>query len=315
MNDDRNRTVEEKDRDYYRRRAIQRKRHRELQKRRRKMVVLTVVAVILVLVLIITSVSCVGSCIGQQSDKSLAQTQAENQSSQSETLPATEATESPTTATSAKNEDGSVDPSYFDDAVFVGDSVTLSFSMYVESQRSQGIECLGDAYVLAAGSLGYSNSFNPVGDENCVLPIYEGVQQPIEDSIAQIGAKKVYIMLGINDIVIFDYDTILENAATRIGMIKDKSPDAQIYIESVTPILYGREYDSFTNESVRAFNERMKAFAEQNGYYYLDIYSVMADENGYLKEEYCSDPDTMGIHLQFTADAAWEEYLLKHPEG
>ncbi len=33
---------------------------------------------------------------------------------------------------------------------------------------------------------------------------------------------------------------------------------------------------------------------EQNGYIYLDVASVMKDDEGNLKREYCSDPDNMG---------------------
>lgn len=294
-------------REYYRQRAIARKRKRALQKRRRKMVAFGVVVLVLIIIIVITSVSCIGGCINSQSVKTSAQPGAN--ASQSATQPATQA------ASAAVGADGKVSTDYFDDAVFVGDSVTLSFSMYVEQQRSQGIDCLGDAYVLAAGSLGYTNSLWSVDSEECVLPVYQGVQQPIEDSIAQIGAKKVYIMLGMNDVGAYETDEIMENVKTVIGNIKDKSPDAKIYIESVTPLIKEKQGESLNNEVIRAFNERMKSFAEQNNYPYLDIYSVLADEEGYLKEEYCGDPEGMGMHLLMNADAAWEEYLLEHPEG
>ena len=295
--------------EYYRSRSIQRKRKMALKKRRRRMVLVGVAALALVIVLLVTMVSCIGSCAGSADVKVNAQPGTASGNDP------TAATQAETKADSLRAEDGSVKPEYFDDAVFVGDSVTLSFSMYVESQREKGENCLGKAYVLSAGSLGYTNSAFPVGDENCVLPIYQGVQQPIEDSIAQIGAKKVYIMLGMNDVGAYDIESIMENVKTRIGMIKDKSPQAQIYIESVTPMIPSKEGESLNNEVIRSFNERMKSYAEQNNYPYLDIYSVLADENGYLREEYCGDPDAMGIHLTMEADAAWEKYLLKHPEG
>lgn len=295
-------------REYYRQRAIQRRRERELKKRRRKTVSLALIALAVILAIIITTVSCVGGC-GNKSVKTSAAT-GESGIATDQTEAATAA---PTEAATA-NADGSVDPSYFDDAVFVGDSVTVSFSMYVESQRSSGENCLGKAYVLANGSLGYSNALNPIGSEYCVLPTYQGVQQTLEDSIAQIGAKKVYIMLGMNDVA-NDFDYTMENVKTVIGNIKDKSPDARIYIESVTPAIRSMQGESVNNERITAFNNRMKAFAEQNDYPYLDIYSVVADDEGYLRDEYCSDPDAMGIHFTFDADAAWEQYLLRHPEG
>ncbi|MCQ4023363.1 MULTISPECIES: GDSL-type esterase/lipase family protein [unclassified Ruminococcus] len=309
MKDNNNEHNVQHSREYYRSRAIRRKRERELKKRRRRIITAAAVVLVLVIVLVVTLVSCVGSCINSESVKTNAPQEMPAATQQTSDAKPSEP------ASAEKNPDGSVKPEYFDDAVFVGDSVTLSFSMYVESQREQGIDCLGEAYVLAAGSLSYTNSFFPIGSEDCVLPVYQGVQQPIEDSIAQIGAKKVYIMLGMNDVGAYDLDSVMENVKARIGMIKDKSPDARIYIQSVTPLIASKQGESLNNDVIRAFNERMKSFAEQNNYPYLDIYSVLADENGYLREEYCSDPDGMGMHLTMSADAAWEEYLLKHPEG
>lgn len=295
--------------DYYRQRAIRRKRERAIKKRRRKIVAVGLLVLVIIIALLVTMLSCIGSCIGS-GDTTAASASAQLAETEL-TEPAADASES----TEPANASATVDTSYFDDAVFVGDSVTMSFSMYVDSQRSQGIDCLGDAYILSAGSLSYSNSLLPVGDPNCVLPVYQGVQQPLEDSIAQIGAKKVYIMLGVNDIGGYDMDTVMENVDTVLNNILEKSPDAKIYIQSVTPRVKSTN-DQFPDiDTIRAFNERMKAYAKENGHYYLDIYSAVADEEGFLKDEYCSDPDSMGIHFTMEADAKWEEYLLNHPEG
>lgn len=263
------------------------------------------VALIIVIALVITTVNCIGSCTSSGKSDSV-QTM----------LTEPEGAVSSAQENNAGNKvNSNVSQDYFDDAVFVGDSVTLSFSNYVEKQREKGIDCLGDAYILCAGSLGYTNSLLPVGDPNCVLPVYQGVQQPLEESIAQIGAKKAYIMLGMNDVGAYELDDIMENVKTVIGNIKDKSPGIRIYIESVTPIIKSMQGKYLNNEAIRAFNERMKSYAAQNGYAYLDIYSVVADDEGYLRDEYCGDPDVLGMHFLENADAAWEAYLLSHPEG
>lgn len=294
--------------DYYRQRAIRRKRERAIKKRRRKIVAVGLLVLVVIIALLVSMFNCIGSCIGSGDTQ---QVSAAAQTEQSEPTAGSAAGES-TQPTSAAT---TVDTSYFDDAVFVGDSVTMSFSMYVDSQRSQGIDCLGDAYILSAGSLSYTNSLLPVGDPNCVLPVYQGVQQPLEDSIAQIGAKKVYIMLGVNEIGGYDMDVVMENVDTVLNNILEKSPDAKIYIQSVTPRVKSTNDQPPDIDTIRTFNERMKAYAEEHGHYYLDIYSAMADEEGFLKEEYCSDPDSMGIHFTMEADAKWEEYLLSHSEG
>ena len=36
------------------------------------------------------------------------------------------------------------------------------------------------------------------------------------------------------------------------------------------------------------------------------------DENGYLRQDYCSDADGMGIHFTNAGCAAWVDYLFTH---
>ena len=37
------------------------------------------------------------------------------------------------------------------------------------------------------------------------------------------------------------------------------------------------------------FNEKLKAYCEEHGFKYIDIYSVVADEYGFIKEEFSAD--------------------------
>ena len=69
------------------------------------------------------------------------------------------------------------------------------------------------------------------------------------------------------------------------------------------------------NEVIRAYNEALLAFCEENGHYFIDVYSALCDEDGDLPPEYCSDPKAtggMGIHFTNAACKAWIEYLYTH---
>ena len=96
-------------------------------------------------------------------------------------------------------ESGVVPDGYFDDAVFIGDSITLKLYHYVKDMRNQGTPCLGGAKFLTAGSLGSGNALWPVSKES-VHPSYQGDKMRIEKAIELMGARKVYIMLGMNDV-------------------------------------------------------------------------------------------------------------------
>ena len=42
----------------------------------------------------------------------------------------------------------------------------------------------------------------------------------------------------------------------------------------------------------------------------VDIF--VTDKNGNLRDDYCSDPQKMGIHFNYTADKQWVNYLVTH---
>lgn len=52
---------------------------------------------------------------------------------------------------------------------------------------------------LAAGSFSVNNALWPVDDKS-VHPVYRGEQHQIWESIAMMGSKRVFLMLGMNDL-------------------------------------------------------------------------------------------------------------------
>ena len=67
------------------------------------------------------------------------------------------------------------------------------------------------------------------------------------------------------------------------------------------------------NALIGDYNGRLYKMAKENGWYYLNVAEAVADKKGFLKDEYCSDPETMGIHFTYEADQAWVDYLISHP--
>ena len=210
---------------------------------------------------------------------------------------ATEATE----AAEAVRITEPVSADWFDDAVFVGDSITLGLSYYCDADP----DAVGGAQFFCAGSLGYGSALWDIDEPEAVHPYYKG-QVYLTESCAEVtGASKVFIMLGMNDLGMYGVDGTLENADELYNRILAKSPDATLYIQSVTPILEGHEFTDLNNEVIREFNAKLKDYCSEHRYQFFDIYSVMADETGYLREEYCSDPDVMGIHFSDNACLKW----------
>ena len=195
---------------------------------------------------------------------------------------------------------------WFDDAVFIGDSVTLKLSYYAEDGA------LGKADFLCAGSLGYNNALMGIDEEGNVHPTYQGEKYTVDEGIKTIGKKKVFIMLGMNDIGLYGVDGAANAMITLTDRIKQKSPGVQIYIESVTPMLKSMQKKYLNNSTISRFNSRLREICSSRGYYFLDVASVMKDNNGDLEYENCSDPTAMGIHFTDTGCRKWVDYLKRH---
>ena len=202
--------------------------------------------------------------------------------------------------------------SYFDDVVFVGDSVSLKLSYY-----EAAMDVLGDAQFLTSGSLGSGNALWEVSDES-VHPVYNGQKTLIEESVASMNAGKIYIMLGMNDLGLYGIDGAITNLKTLVNRIQQNAPQAKIYIQSMTPTTSTSTLlssSAYQPENIRAYNQKLLSTCIEQGWYYVDVASVMYDSNGYLIRDYCSDPDGMGIHFTNTGCAAWVEYLYTHTAG
>ena len=219
-----------------------------------------------------------------------------------ETTPPTEATK-PTAANNAGPRDPAVaepanqtvDSSFFDDAVFVGDSISLKLSQYAASSGA-----LGRAKFLVIGSFGVNNAVNDHPDTRVT---YQGVKyQDIEEAIKATGAKKMFIMFGMNDIGLHGIDKTITNWGVLVDLIRSQCPDIAIYIQSMTPIWTGGEKGKLNNANVLKYNEKLQNFAQNNGCKYIDIHPYMQDSTGGLATVFCSDKY---VHLTNEGAQRW----------
>lgn len=206
-----------------------------------------------------------------------------------------------------------VSADWFQDAAFVGDSVSVMLEMY-----NSGSGRLGSPAFFCSVSLSQQNAMAyAAGDER--LPEYpkgSGQHPRVEDGVAANGANKVYVMLGMNCIA-GGVDRACQDLVTLIDTILAKSPQAAILVESVTPMTASspRADGSLNNETIGAFNARMMEICRERGWYFVNVAEAVSDENGFLRDEYSGDK-AMGIHFNYNGGEVWTDYLLTHvPEA
>lgn len=110
----------------------------------------------------------------------------------------------------------------------------------------------------------------------------------IKNRVLVYNPSDVFISTGSNDYIKgLTNEEILTNLSGIIDEIKTNRSLSNIYVLSVLPV--GKTSKSRNNETISNLNESIKVLCEENEINYIDLYSLLIDEEGYLKEEYSKD--------------------------
>lgn len=194
-----------------------------------------------------------------------------------------------------------VDNKYFEDAIFIGDSILKGFKLWVTPYPNNTIaeQNVGLDQIYMNKSVYYKSL-----DEKATL--WEMIEAKYPNP------KKIYVMLGTNGVPGYENDAHIVYYYDLIEKLQKKFPDAIIYVESITPItkeVSKKREPAFTTEKINGFNKLVKKMCEEKGVYYLTVEDVLKDENGYLKADYDAGD---GTHMQKIGHEAVFSYLKKH---
>lgn len=184
---------------------------------------------------------------------------------------------------------------YFDDSALIGDSIS-----YILFQNESRKNDLGDILFLTRGGV----SINSLVRYYKEIP-YQGIKCHIEDAVAQAGVSKVFIMLGQNDLSYMTLEDTFANFKTMTDRILEKSPGVEIYIQSCIPEFREDNLVSDKNTTIDAYNEELKLYAEENGFYYIDIQKYVEDHYNNMAESYHLDK----IHMNYDGCSIWMQAL------
>ncbi len=209
--------------------------------------------------------------------------------------PPDETTQKQTTkSTSAESHSAKTDNSFFQDAVFIGDSRT-------EGLGNSGL--MGSATFYAYKGLMVDTAFTK-------QVINEGGQKlTVVDALRKHKFGKVYIMLGVNELGWPSEDTFIKRYGKLVDEVKKIEPSSKIYVQSILPVSKAKsDKGIYTNERIRLYNRLIKEMCAQKGVKYLDVYQAVADSSGVLPED--ASPD--GVHLNMAYCKKWANYLRTH---
>lgn len=186
-----------------------------------------------------------------------------------------------------------VDDSYFDDALFIGDSRTEGFMLYSD---------LSNIHAYCSKGLSITRIYS-----DAIVPLEDGRTVTVMEALQVQKYKKIYIMFGVNELG-WPYDDLFqEQYAKLVQDVKLLQPDAVIYVENIIPISASRSAKDniYNNDNVNRFNAMIKTVCEEQNVVYLDVASALADDTGALPENASVD----GIHCNVEYCGIWMEYL------
>ena len=196
---------------------------------------------------------------------------------------------------------GQVDLSYFSDAAFLGDSLTVGFSDYSIN--------LGGALICGYTGVGPDAIVN----RSAVKSSTRGEEIAL-DVLAAAQPKKLYILLGTNTLTTLGAaDRFLAYYGQMLDLLRQTlGDDCVIYVQSIPPVrpAAAEEKPGLASDVLRSVNEQLARMAADKGCVYLDLWETFADGEGSLKEILAA-PD--GVHFSAgNGYGAWVTYLRNH---
>lgn len=212
-----------------------------------------------------------------------AETTAASTAEQTTTTPeettTSEPVESQSEESSGLSED--YDKEFFANDLFIGDSITTGLSLYG---------------VLSPKNVAAAVGYTPYKAYNTEIALGDGTTGTAFDYAVKMQPKRIFIMLGSNGIT--TASAMEDSYRTLLKKLADKCPDSTVYVMAVTPVTTdssAASYSGITNKMITDFNKFIKSLADENGLTYIDMYTLLADDNGYFRHEYAEND---GLHFK-----------------
>jgi lysophospholipase L1-like esterase len=191
---------------------------------------------------------------------------------------------------------------YIDGITFLGDSTTYGLIPY--KMLKDGRDTM-QVWTPQSGTLTLSQASIATivyPDDNSEITIIEAVEKkrpPI-----------LLITLGVNGVSFMNRDYFTSEYKKLIESIQSKSPETFIIVQSMFPVArsYAKQ-ESINNEKITAANEWIAALADEAGVKYLDTYSALVGEDGFLPEDYQNGD---GMHLNDVGFGVELSYIRTH---
>jgi lysophospholipase L1-like esterase len=125
-------------------------------------------------------------------------------------------------------------------------------------------------------------------------------------SIVESKPKKIFIMIGINDLARGkSIHQILKDYERLISLITNKMPDTEIYIQSILPTKY---QETRKNGDIMKINTGLNQLSIKYNLIFINLFDSFRDEKNELNLTYSFD----GLHLNGNGYFLWKKLISNY---
>lgn len=190
----------------------------------------------------------------------------------------------------------SVDESFLQDSLFIGDSRTELLRLYTKWENVDFFDSVGmNAWIVRRKKL------TTIGD----------TEQTLEQVLEAKSYNKVYLMLGVNGLGEGNPETFREQMKKTIDLILEKQPDTVIFLNAIMHVTDAVDQKGgyVNNTEIDKRNQAIRTLADQKQVVWIDLNQCFDyPQTGKLGDEYTTD----GVHIKANYIGKWQEYLLDH---
>lgn len=197
---------------------------------------------------------------------------------------------------------------WFDDALFVGDSLTRQLHSLMLKRGEAQEYPLGQAQFLTAHSYMIYNASRRQTISNEVNLRYRGKAITFEQALLTLQPGKLLLMLGLNDGAWRNLDKQLHYYSQVLDIAREALPEALIVVQPLTPVTSKQQAPGLQQVNIDRLNEALQALCAEKGVAWLDVATPLKGPDGLLPLDLASDTK---VHLNERGLAIWLDSLYE----